>query len=107
MSLEISGRVINQAALSKLIESYARKAGREIDEVARDQAGELRNDIVALTPIDQIRLRPAWQGPIKISDGVYHIRNEMPYAVTVEYGGYPGVGPKTHKLGPRRCRVVS
>lgn len=95
MSLSVSGRVVNAGKLGALIRSYAAQVEQSVDEVTREQTSKLRDDIIQGWPVDTTASRAAWQGPIKIADGHYELRNEIPYTVVIEYGGYPGVGPKT------------
>lgn len=85
--------------LVRRIRVYGQRVEREIDAVMQAEAGQLRSDIVALTPVDTGRLRAAWQGPTKIGPAHYELRNETPYGVVVERGGYRGVGPKTAQVG--------
>ncbi len=85
--------------LPSVIQAFFQKAMRFPDEYAREQAGLFRDDIIEGTPIDKGALRNAWQGPTKIGDAHYQMKNERDYATTVEFGGYPGVGPKTEKVG--------
>lgn len=85
--------------LGQLVAEFATKTKRDLDEVTREQAGELRDDIIKGWPVDTYASRNGWQGPTKIGHAHYQLRNDYPYAVTIEYGGYPGVGPKTSRVG--------
>ncbi len=99
MSLRISAKKGDAAGLGNLIEAFAAQKRREIDEAFREQAGLLRDDIIKGWPVDTYASRAGWQGPTKIGEADYQLKNDYPYAATIEYGGYPGVGPKTHEVG--------
>lgn len=85
--------------LAQLVRSYGEKVISQIDSIARAEAGELRDEIVKGWPVDTGASRAGWQGPAKVAEGVYRLRNDYDYAPTIEYGGYPGVGPKTEVVG--------
>jgi len=87
-----------RGALSSVIDRFQRRAEARFDEEMRKEAGLVREDIITGWPIDTGASRAGWQGPIKIVGG-YQLRNDYPYASTIEYGTYPGVGPKTVAVG--------
>jgi hypothetical protein len=92
-----------------------------MDEAARIITLELFNSVIWDTPVDTGRLRGNWQcsknrptkgtlertqsgsgGPatadaerIVQKPGLYWLTNNLPYAPVVEFGRYPGDGPKT------------
>jgi hypothetical protein len=93
-SLEPSGNSISQ-----LLQGYAEDATRDIDKDAFELASFLREETIRGWPVDTGASRAGWQGPTKLGEGHYEIRNEYAYAGVIEYGGYRGVGPKTASGG--------
>ena len=87
------------ATLAQLVRSYGEKVMSRMDDIARNEAGLLRDDIVKGWPVDTGASRAGWQGPTKVGHAHYRLRNDYDYAPVIEYGGYPGVGPKTEKVG--------
>lgn len=85
--------------LADIIQSYYQRVRQAIDADIQAQAGLMRDDIVTDMPVDTGALRASIQGPNKIADGHYQVVVGAPYAWVVEHGGYPGVGPKTVKIG--------
>lgn len=87
------------ATLSQLLQSYGNRVISQLDDIARQQAVEMHADIVEGWPVDTGASRAAWQGPSKVGHAHYRLRNDYDYAAVIEYGGYPGVGPKTERVG--------
>lgn len=87
------------STLSQLVKRYGDDCRAEADEVTRVEAGHLRDEIIKGWPVDTGASRAAWQGPTKVGHAHYRLRNDIDYAATIEYGGYPGVGPKTERIG--------
>lgn len=85
--------------LSQILADYGERVMAQADAVARAEAGELRDDIVKGSPVDKGTFRAAWQGPTKVGVAHYRVTNNTDYGPTIEYGGYPGVGPKTARVG--------
>ena len=48
------------------------------------------------------RLQRGWKTPVRFEELAFKITTDVPYAPTLEYGAYPGVGPKTIALGTKR-----
>lgn len=86
-------------SLSQLIRAYGDRVRAKVNDVARSETGQLRDEIIKGWPVDTGASRAGWQGPLQKGYAFYELRNEYPYAATIEYGGYPGVGPKTEKVG--------
>lgn len=86
-------------SLNQLVKEYGHRVMTQVDDIIRDEAGEVRDEIINGWPVDSGASRAGWQGPIKVGHGHYQLRNAYPYAATIEYGGYPGVGPKTERVG--------
>ena len=85
--------------LAQLVRDYGETCTSRMDDIARDEAGRLRDDIIEGWPVDTGASRAGWQGPTKVGESHYRLQNDYEYAPTIEYGGYPGVGPKTEKVG--------
>lgn len=85
--------------LTSLIQAFGEQKKDEVDAIMREETGLLRDDIIRGWPVDTYASRGGWQGPYRVGEAHYQLRNEYPYAVTIEYGGYPGVGPKTAQQG--------
>jgi len=81
--------------LGRLLQRYARTVEADIDVVLREHSTVLRNDIVTNWPVDTGASRAGWQGPIRVAYAHYEVVNNFDYAPIIEFGGYPGVGPKT------------
>ena len=75
-------------------------AGRlaQADRIVFEQAAELLGDIVEDWPVDEGTSRAAWAGPTRRGHAHYRLSNAMPYAGVIEFGGYPGIGPKTIEI---------
>lgn len=91
--------IVASKTLAQLVRSYGEKCISQMDDIARDEAGLLRDDVIKGWPVDTGASRAGWQGPTKVGHAHYRLRNDYDYAPTIEYGGYPGVGPKTEKVG--------
>jgi len=85
--------------LGVLIRDYAKGTIEDVDKEFLHQATLLRNDIVRGWPVDTGASRAGWQGPIRRGYAHYEVVNNFVYAPIIEFGGYPGVGPKTQFAG--------
>lgn len=83
------------AALQRLITVTEHQA----DQVVAEVATAVLADIVDGWPVDSGVSRAAWWGPRKVGPAQYQLGNPTLYAATIEYGGYPGIGPKTEAGG--------
>ena len=92
---------INTKEFRRAVSRFLDVTERGTDDVMLEIATRVKVGILQKTPIDRNRLFTSWVGPTRQAAGQYRIANDRPYALVVEYGGYPGVGPKTVKLGPR------
>jgi hypothetical protein len=76
-------------------------AERAIDRELFGTASDVLDNIVDLSPVDTGFFRAGWRGPARgarfpsILEWV--LTNPTPYAATIEFGGYKGVGPKTRR----------
>lgn len=85
-------------SLSQFIKAFGSKLAEAMDELARDQAGKLRDDIVVGWPVEKGASRAGWEGPTQVAFAHYRVSNNYVYSPVIEYGGYPGVGPKTEEV---------
>lgn len=85
--------------LRRFVSQFEQDADRVVFEVATDVlSATVENWPVA---VDSGVSRAAWRGPVKGQKRLtWRISNPMPYASVIEFGGYPGVGPKTASIGP-------
>jgi len=93
--------------LAQLVRKYGTRVEGQVDGVAKEQAEQMKNDIVKGSPIDNTagkgnlhgHFRDAWQGPDRVGHAHYRVKNLTVYGPVIEFGGYPGVGPKTEHVG--------
>ncbi len=90
------------SSLSILLVQYAQKTTKSLDRVVFEQASQLKADIQIDWPVDTGYSRAAWQGPTKLGEAYYELRNPVVYAAVLEYGSYRGIGPKTVKVSGQR-----
>lgn len=82
------------------IRDYSTRLATRSRQVVRDQMEAVRASIVATTPVDTGALRESWSPVTQGRDALtWRVSTDLPYAPVLEYGGYPGVGPKTVALG--------
>lgn len=81
------------------LQIYVDRVEADIDPEIQRQTSLLRNDIVAGWPVDTGTSRSAFQGPIPLGFAHYGITNNIVYVPVIEFGGYPGIGPKTSEQG--------
>lgn len=68
----------------------------EIEEYCADQVWL---QVRAASPVDTGRFRKSWGTPFRNAEYSYVLETGAPYATVIEYGRWPGVGPRTVK-GP-------
>lgn len=83
------------AQFARTLRAYAERVGRSVDDVVRESATRIRAEIVARSPVETTRLQSSWLAPVRAGALAWKIATTVPYAPVLEYGGYPGVGPKT------------
>jgi hypothetical protein len=107
MSITITVQVPRTNSLISLMEKFSKRIKDRSDQSLAKEAQVFREEIIAGWPVgtgggvDTVRSRDAWSLPSKTGEGVYRLVNRMPYAATIEYGGYPNPGPKTERQGSR------
>jgi len=87
------------ATLKDVLGAWGKRVALKMDDVAMQEASEMRSEIIEGWPVDTGASRAAWQGPVKVGHAHYRLSNDYEYAPVIEYGGYPGVGPKTEQVG--------
>lgn len=93
--------VLDTKTFIKAVKDYLAATDRTMDSYVKEIAYRVRTRLRAYTPVDTGRLVGNWAGPTKTADNEYTVSNDTPYAAVVEYGGYPGVGPRTVELQGR------
>ena len=82
--------------------TYAQRVQTEGAQATHVQMADVRQVVIATTPVDTGFLQAHW-GPVEdVSAGsmiAYRIQNPTTYGPIVEYGGYRGVGPRTIAVG--------
>lgn len=69
-----------------------------VDQTATEFITDVKADIQAGWPVASGASRGAWDGPKRVAPRTYILVNPVVYAWVIEYGRYPGVGPKTEKI---------
>ena len=83
------------AQLARLVQQMPAQADRVVFTVAQEVLSSIKRG----WPVDTGVSRNAWIGPTKVAPAAYQLSNPYIYARVIEYGGYPGVGPKTERTG--------
>lgn len=98
------GLTLNMAGVVAKWESHLRQFGARVrargNDVVRTQMQDIRNVIIETSPVDTGALRSHWIPVTPRGDLVWGTGNDREYAPILEYGGYPGVGPRTIAAGP-------
>jgi hypothetical protein len=89
----------NDRLFTQRLSAYAAQVGENAEQAVFEVAADVLADIRIGWPVDSGDSRRAWIGPRKIAPLTYQLSNPYPYARVIEYGGYPGVGPKTSRYG--------
>lgn len=100
------GLSLNLTAVAAKFQSdmgrYAQRVRTDGSKATRDQMTNVRQVLIATSPVDTGFLQAHW-GPIEeASTGtqiVFRVENPTEYGPILEYGGYRRVGPKTVALG--------
>ena len=82
------------------IQAFIRRNEQATDRIVLKVASNVLASIQEGWPVDTGVSRAAWRGPVRIASARYRLSNPVRYAPVIEYGGYPGIGPKTERIGP-------
>lgn len=63
------------------------------------QVRSIRQVVINTSPVDTGRLKASWSPVSQRGTLAYGFGTQVHYAPTLEYGGYPRVGPRTIRLG--------
>jgi hypothetical protein len=99
MSLSFQVGTARQGRLNQVFVRLAGKLVASADKVSFDMITLWHRFTVEGWPVDTGYSRGTIESPSKIADGHYSFRITASYAHVIEYGGYRGVGPKTHQEG--------
>ena len=97
--------ILDTARFSARLAQFAAATGRDTEQVVFEVAAQVLGDTQAGWPVAEIdggASRAAWWGPRRIGPLAVQIGNPLIYAKVIEYGGYPGVGPKTERFSGTR-----
>lgn len=93
--------LVNQERFTRRLQQFVRTHERDADRAVFEVATDVLGDIVEGWPVDQGVSRAAWRGPVRGSVQLsWKLTNPIRYSRVIEFGGYPGVGPKTERIPP-------
>ena len=99
----MDGLIINATAMAAKFQSRVGVVNGQVerlgDRAIEAQMRSVRQVIVNTTPVDTGRLKASWGPVTKLGTLRYGCGNPRHYGPTLEYGGYPRVGPRTVRLG--------
>ena len=99
----MDGIFINATAMAAKFQSRVGVVTGQVDQFTdkaiEAQMRSIRQVIVNTTPVDTGRLKASWGPVTKRGHLAYGCGNPRHYGSTLEYGGYPRVGPRTIRLG--------
>jgi len=78
------------------MQGYVRDQGTKAVEA---QMRSIRQVIINTSPVDTGHLKASWSPVRAVGSLAYACGTNVHYAPTLEYGGYPRVGPRTIRLG--------
>lgn len=87
------------AVWNQALSRFATQVEHTIDQTVRATAIRVLDLIKTMWPVDTGVSRAAWWGPQRLGPAWYQIGNPTPYAITIEFGLYTGVGPRTEAIG--------
>lgn len=86
---------IQNREMERLLQKYAQETKQNVDKVVEDQIKLFKSDTEAGWPTDTFFSIESIGEPEHVAFAHWRFRITAPYAGVIEYGGYPGVGPKT------------
>ncbi len=96
ISINAAGMSAKFTSRTGRLRAYVETNGRKAVE---DQMRSIRQVIINTSPVDTGRFKARW-GPVhQVGPLAYACDNPVHYGPTLEYGGYPRVGPRTIRLG--------
>ena len=90
---------VDTERFARALAGVSRQTGDNVDTVVRSVALAVLSRIVQTWPVDTGVSRAQWTGPHKRGHAHYVLQTSAPYAETIEFGLYRGVGPRTEALG--------
>jgi hypothetical protein len=99
-------KITNISDVRRDLAKIADAIGKSADQVFRQMGFDLLAEVKRKSPVDTGTFKKSWQvGVNGIGNGkpiesaeigdIIYISNHLPYAPVIEYGLYPGQGPKT------------
>lgn len=82
------------ARVAQFVQTHLQTADRIVFEVA----SAVKASIQEGWPVDTGVSRAGWDGPRPVAPGHWRLSNPFDYSLTIEYGGYARVGPKTGEV---------
>lgn len=102
---------IDAQSYIRALERFADTVERDLDILAQQSLLLALRRIQQGWPVDSGISRLSWSTPRRRGPRDWEIINTARYAAVIEFGGYPGVGPKTVALGgeqlPGDIRIAS
>ena len=86
--------------LSRKITEFLNESEDRAEKVISKAIHDWQADTVRGWPVDKGFSRASIESPSKVAKGHWEFHITAAYAGVIEYGGYPGVGPKTAEMGP-------
>lgn len=81
---------MNVTEFSRSVKAFADAVPAEVLAFQNQITTEIRDEAAIRTPVDQGTLKEAWtMERAKVLGDSSHVRNGLPYAPVVEFGGYP------------------
>jgi len=93
---------VHSDVFARRIATFLRQTDQDTRHTLAFIALRVRSSIIRRTPVGAThRLQRGWKAPVQVDQFTMKITTSVPYAPILEYGGYPGVGPKTAALSAR------
>lgn len=89
----------NAAAYKRTLRRFVARVERDLDNLVQQAMLLMLRRIQQSWPVDTGISRLSWSTPRRRAPRDWELVNNAKYASVIEFGGYPGVGPKTVALG--------
>ena len=86
---------VDTASFARTLTRISQRTERDLDTEVLTSTAELKAGVQKGWPRLTGTSVGAWEGPLRFGRLHWGIRNSVVYAHVIEFGGYPGVGPKT------------